>query len=61
MLQLFVFPQIDGIEREEEKGRILFQHDSVTPHFSQNLGSALRCETAPWSPQIPDLSPLYLS
>jgi hypothetical protein len=38
MLQLFVFPQTDGIEQEEEKGRILFQRDSD----SQNVRSALR-------------------
>ena len=41
MLQLFVFPQTDGIEQEEEKGRILFQRDSVPPHFSENVRSAL--------------------
>ena len=40
MLQLFVFPHIDGTEQEEEKGRILFQHDIILSHFSQNVRSA---------------------
>lgn len=67
MLQLFVFPQTDGIEQEEEKGRILFQRDSD----SQNVRSALRLwflnrwmgrgEPTPWSPQSPELSPAYHS
>ena len=71
MLQLFVFPQTDGIEQEEEKGSILLQRDSVPPHFSQNVRSSLRLwflnrwmgrgEPTPWSPQTPDLSPAYHS
>jgi hypothetical protein len=37
VLQLFVFPQINSIGQEEEKGQFLFQKDSTPPHFNQNV------------------------
>jgi hypothetical protein len=34
MLQLFVFPQIYGLEQGEKGGEILFQQDNTPTHFS---------------------------
>jgi hypothetical protein len=66
VFQLFVFPQIDGIE--EEEGGILFQQGGAPPHFSHEVRNVLnvkfpswwigRGRPSPWPPLSPDLSPL---
>jgi hypothetical protein len=54
VLQLFVFPQIDGIEKE--KVEILFQPNGAPPHFSHEVRNGLNLRFP-----NPDISPLFPS
>jgi len=54
VLQLFVFPQIDGIEKE--KVEIFFQPNGAPPHFSHEVRNGLNLRF----PNL-DISPLFSS
>jgi hypothetical protein len=49
---LFVFPQIDGIEKE--KAGILFQLNGAPPHFSHEVRNGLNLRLS-----NPDISSLF--
>jgi hypothetical protein len=67
LLQLYVFPHIEDVERDTGN-RVIFMQDGAPPHFNLLMRGALnekfpnawigRSEPIPWPLRSPDLTPM---